>query len=102
MKWVDVKDYLPEENAFVYLVYTNCRNHPLIQKKFAIYIAWFMNGKFYPEERDSGRNFIDSVEITHWMDLPDPPDPNSSHTLKPPSPNTPHTPQEPSILHPSL
>lgn len=60
MEWIKVTDRLPEQNRV------------LVFRSFGIqYTAWFNNGDFYDTLGDilTGK----SIEITHWMPLPEPP-----------------------------
>ena len=59
MKWISVKDRLPEYDYDVIVAFD----------KFAVYMGECINGRWVL----NGHNTPAFQKITHWMPLPDPP-----------------------------
>lgn len=67
-KWISVKERLPKEEGW-YLVYTTPnREHKSINK--AMFCKGYAWGNFEPYWRGAGGHW---ANVTHWMELPDPP-----------------------------
>lgn len=62
MKWISVKDKLPELGEKV-LVYTTGNN---------MYTGWINSENTFTVVSGS-HGFVDSYTVTHWMPLPEPP-----------------------------
>ena len=68
VKWISVKDRLPEEEGW-YLVYTTPnREHKSINK--AMFCKVYACGNFEPYWRGAGGHW---ANVTHWMPLPEAP-----------------------------
>jgi hypothetical protein len=66
MKWISVKERLPEEDQQV-LVYS---------EDYPMEVMWFRNNKFneYYEDLDIKKDYnFEIEEVTHWMPIPEPP-----------------------------
>jgi hypothetical protein len=65
MKWISVKERLPEEMDMTVLL-----NH----KKFGVFQGYLMQfGKHWASVRYLGVAPYDFKTVTHWMPLPEPP-----------------------------
>ncbi len=70
MKWVNVKNRLPENNQEI-LVYSISLERKC-GKKLSPLACYYYNGFKTYNDKES-QKWLDSVEITHWMPLPKPP-----------------------------
>lgn len=64
-EWISVKDRLPEEMKNVLAFGVEHNNN---------YCAWLNDGKWYYYKRIGEREEIFDDKITHWMQLPQPPE----------------------------
>ncbi|MCR9263332.1 MAG: DUF551 domain-containing protein [Flavobacteriaceae bacterium] len=64
MSWISVKDRLPEQTSDVLVCY------PLIDGYIGMASACYDEGKWWDYKGD---NVISIYQITHWMELPEPP-----------------------------
>jgi hypothetical protein len=67
MKWISVKDRLPEEKdtVLIYIPHPNCYYRYPEKRMF---VATFKNNNFFSHYSDQ------FIEISHWMPLPPKPD----------------------------
>lgn len=74
LQWIDVKDRLPENNGYDYLIFravdVRTIEDPGADCEFTWSIGTFKNGLFYYPGRDISYK---QDEITHWMELPESP-----------------------------
>jgi len=70
MKWISVKDKLPQDDKTVIIfLYNKKRKH----FKGLIHIGWYLNNEWQnavTQEKAGGAGF----KLTHWMPLPKPPE----------------------------
>lgn len=71
MKWISVKDKLPESPAWV-LVYSDG----------AMNCMWYYRGKWSDPTGAQGHNIV-MADISHWMPLPDRPIEEATQKLSP-------------------
>ena len=66
MKWISVKDLLPEESKDVLMAY----DYSIVSKK-TIYMGFYFKKRWHFAEE--GEYIGDDRTVTHWMPLPEPP-----------------------------
>jgi len=69
MEWIDVNDRLPEFGNYL-VAYQNPSD---INKRFYVITSWMVRGKWYYDNSGIEPAEDQTLKITHWMPLPEPP-----------------------------